>query len=92
MTAPVLAARIGAPADSETVHRGAGWITVIAGGLAALMARKTQARHVAEALGRLNDHVLQDIGLSRAEVLHTVLFESVADAGQSQLSEASEEP
>ena len=83
---------IGAPVDNKTIHRGARWITVIVGGLIALMARKIHARHAAEGLARLNDHVLRDIGLTRAEVIHTVLFDSLPDAGRLQLPEAGKEP
>ncbi|MGK9170118.1 DUF1127 domain-containing protein [Inquilinus limosus] len=74
MDAPTLAGRIGAPADGKTVHRGTGWITAIAIRLVAPLTREAHARRAAEALTRLNNHMLRDIGFTRAGVVETVLF------------------
>ena len=92
MNAPTLAARIDAPADTETVHRAAGWITAIASRLAAPMTRTAQARCASEVLARFNDHLLQDIGLSRSEAVHTVLFGRTADDCRTQPSETAKDP
>ena len=92
MNAPTLAARVDAPADTETVHRAAGWITAIASRLAASLTRTARSRCAGEILARFNNHMLQDIGLSRSDAVHTVLFGRAADDGRAQLSETAEEP
>lgn len=74
MNAPTLAARLDAAADTETVHRVAGWITAIASRLTAPMTRTARTRRSGEVLVRFNDHMLQDIGLTRSDAVHTVLF------------------
>ncbi|WP_026873342.1 DUF1127 domain-containing protein [Inquilinus limosus] len=92
MDAPTLAGRIGAPADGMTVHRETGWITAIAGKIAIVMTRQAHARRTAEAFTRLNNHMLQDIGFTRAEAVHTVLFGCGTEAGRHQPSQARKEP
>ncbi|WP_225773017.1 DUF1127 domain-containing protein [Inquilinus sp. Marseille-Q2685] len=86
MTAPTPAARIDAAADTETVHRAAGWITAIASRLTAPMTRTARARRSGDALARFNDHMLQDIGLTRSDAVHTVLF------GRCQPAETAKDP
>jgi Domain of unknown function (DUF1127) len=61
------------PAGSTMLRHG-GRIVTIAGGVIAGIARDGRLRREAEALSRLDDHTLRDIGLDPAETLYGVRF------------------
>jgi uncharacterized protein YjiS (DUF1127 family) len=61
------------PAGSTMLRRGVR-IGTIARGVIAGIARDVRLRREAEALSRLDDHTLRDIGLDPAETLYGVRF------------------
>jgi uncharacterized protein YjiS (DUF1127 family) len=63
--------RAAEPAGSTMLRRG-GRIITVAGEVIAGIARDVRLRREAEALSRLDDHTLRDIGLDRTETLYAV--------------------